>query len=139
MPDFNVANYRGDGQLLQQERKAGKRESARLNPVLTNNQYKDLDFPDYEFQSYPKMIPVPVPMAGELPDEDELPNELRRKVREREDENGQILVNTESDKNWLRRVNRLWCTFYHVAQNPAHEAEIRKDWGLTPVKGEKAA
>lgn len=120
-----------NGEFLRAERSAsGKRTSAKLNPVLTTNQYTNIDFPDYEFVEYPKVVVVPMPMDGELPDEEEMPMELRRKVKEFEDTNGQLIQHIEPPKTWMRRCTRLWPLHYPIATNAEEEAKIKVKFGL---------
>jgi hypothetical protein len=124
------------GAALKEARSATKTSSGKLNPVLRNNRYVAMDFPDYEFAEYPKAIAVPVPMNGATPDEDDMPPGLQRKVRERYDESGQVHQMIESDKAWLKRVTRAWSEHWPIAANAAEEAKIKKEWGLDKPKVE---
>src|SRR5580700_7292600 len=132
MSIFDIAQYRDSGAVLKAERTATKKTSAKLNPVLTKNRFLELEFPDPEFFEYPKMIAIPLPMTTEtingkkveLPDEEELPVVLRRKITEWEDEHGQLHQRTESDKAWLKRVKREWPMNYPIAGNPEEERWI---------------
>lgn len=140
-----MSDIRADSAGVHAERKMGaKRTSAKLNPVHKQNRFTDMDFPDYEYEPYPKMIPVPMPTVQELsgdgktkitlPDEDELPVELRRKIREWEDDHGQIHQSREADKAWVRRCARLWPMHYPIADDAREEAQIKKDWGLSNIE-----
>jgi len=111
---------------------AKARPSSQLNPSRTNNQYVNFDFPQYEYFEYPKAVKVPLPTVKDpktgviLPDEDELPVSLQRKIREWEDDHGQIHTSYEADKAWLRRCEKFWPLFYPRANNKAEEEAILK-------------